>query len=79
MNAQREHTSRSEAVFIAGSLLVVVAATFASPLLVLALAVGLMVLGSVLFPDLRHRGPIATALAVAVAFALVRLAQSFRG
>ena len=78
MKAQREG-SRSESIFIATSLLLVFAATFANPLLVLLLAVSLMVLGSVVFPDLRHRGPIATVFAVAAAFALVRLVQSFFG
>jgi hypothetical protein len=78
MRVQGEHTGL-ESVFIAASLLLVFAATFANPLLVLVLAVSLMALGSVLFPDLRHRGPVATVIAVAAAFALVRLVQSFVG
>ncbi len=76
MRVQRERT-RLEWLFLVAALLLVFATSFANQLLVVVVAVGLLVAGLVLFPDMRHRGLIAAGLAVAAAFALVRLAQSF--
>lgn len=75
MKVLREQ-ARVEWFLVGAALLLLFATSFANPLFVVGVSAVLLIAATVFIPHLRQRGLIAAAIALAVALALARIAQS---